>query len=112
MNKPTASLVELKPVERDRRVNGIHGSRALVAEMRFDALVNVLVSSGAVPRQMMEAMLIGIADELWGQARKASHPEFQICPDEASYQAARHRDRAAQLAARASGQVEAGVKGP
>jgi hypothetical protein len=97
-NKPSPQLVELKPVERDRRVNGITGSRALVAELRFDALCAVLVESGAVPRQMMEAMLIGLADELWGQARKSSHPEFQICPDEASYQAHRHRERAAQLA--------------
>ena len=76
--------------------------------MRFDALCAVLVESGAVPRQMMVNMLSTLADDLWGQARKSTHPEFQICPDEAAYQSHRHRERAAELS-RMQGQ-EPGVE--
>src|SRR3954470_19703295 len=90
-------LVELNQRARTRQQNGLLGTRALVDELRFQALCDLLCETGAVPRQALAGMLAGLAGRLQDLATARSHPQYLLCPDELGYQAHQHRERAAAL---------------
>lgn len=78
------------------RTAALLGTRALIAESRFDALVALLVASGAVPTESAQTMLTDLGDTMRAHARAGRHDEFQIASAELQIEAQR-------LAARADG---------
>lgn len=75
------------------------GTRQLIADEQFGALVALLVASGAVPVERAQTMLTALSSTLKGHAR-AGHPDWAVSPAELRIHAERLAVRAAQIGAR------------
>jgi hypothetical protein len=91
----------MSPVE--ARLATIGGTRQMIADDQFNALVALLVDCGAIPRNVMAAALRGLADGLIRKARGELETEWAVYPSEA-FDRARDLDRLAHqlIAAEAS----------
>jgi hypothetical protein len=65
------------------RLAAIQGTRQMIAEDSFAALVAVLVDCNAVPRTVMADALDGLANRLAAKARGELETEFVVHPAEA-----------------------------
>lgn len=90
--------------EKARRA-ALMGTRALIVTESFDALVALLVASGAVPVERAQSMLIELSSTLHARAQTGRHPEFQVEPGELRIHAERLAARAEQLAGGREGSV-------
>jgi hypothetical protein len=82
--------------ELDARLACIAGTRQMIAEESFGALVALLVDCRAVPKNVMAATLDRLSDHLIAKTRDS---EFEICPAEIFDRARDLSDRAAMLRA-------------
>lgn len=81
------------------RAAALLGTRALIQTESFDALVALLVCSGAVPVERAQSMLTALSSTLKGHAR-SGHPDWAVEPAELRIQAERLATRAAEIGAR------------
>lgn len=81
---------------REARRAAIAGTRALIHEATFDALVSLLVRSGAVPAASARQMMMDLADRLTGYANGAE-TEWQVHQHELTHQAFRLVTKAAEI---------------
>lgn len=75
------------------RTAAIHGTRALVAETTFEALMALLVLCGAVPKEKARGFLVDVADQLAAH-QEAGHSDWQVHPAELALHADRLRRQA------------------
>ena len=65
-------------MSREARTAAIQGTRQMIAEDSFTALVDVLVDCRAVPRTVMAEALDGLANRLAAKARGELDTEFVV----------------------------------
>lgn len=82
--------------QRAARTAAISGARALVAEVQFDALVTLLVRSGAVPSDAAQAMLIETARRLSTYVC-SFEPEWRPCRAEIAHNVRRLEKMAREI---------------
>lgn len=80
---------------RDARQAALGATRQMIADDSFAALVAALVDCNAVPRNVMSAVLDGLADRLIAKARGEMECDSQLYPTEIFQ---RVRDLSAQAA--------------
>lgn len=80
---------------REARSAALAGTRQMIADDSFSALVSALVDAGAVPREIMAGTIQRLADGLISKARGEMESDFAIYPAEIF-------DRARDLSAHAA----------
>lgn len=94
---PYPTPTDLPPHAADKaRQAVLMGTRALIAESRFDALVSLLVASGAVPAESANKMLSDLSATLKGHAADG-HSEWRTHPAELRMEAERLERRAVAI---------------
>jgi hypothetical protein len=83
----------------EARRAAIAGTRQMIANESFGALVALLVDCRAVPKNVMAATLERLSDHLIAKARDQLESDFQIYPAEIFDRARDLSDRAASLRA-------------
>lgn len=86
---------------REGRQAAISGTRMLVMEECFDALVGALIASGAMPENAAAVMLDHLAERFLDHASGRAESVWQIDPIELRCQADRLKNRAAPRSVRA-----------
>lgn len=74
------------------------GTRTLIAEEQFDALVALLVAAEVIPADRMKGCLTALSSTLRGHARDG-HPEYRVEPGELRIHAERLAVRAGKIGA-------------
>jgi hypothetical protein len=88
--------IEMPPhAAQEARRAAIAGTRALVHEETFTALVALLVGADVIPAERASGLMLGLATKLEGHA--AGHPEWQVHPPELRMQADRLRRKAGEM---------------
>lgn len=80
---------------REARGAALAGSRMLILEECFDALVDALIASGAIPQNAASVMLEHLAERFIAHSCGSIQCEWQVDPSELRDQAARLRTRSA-----------------
>lgn len=81
----------------DERMAALAGTRQMIAEDQFDALVAILVDCGAVPRSFMAGALRRLADRLHAKARGQIDCEYVVYEPELFARSRALIDRSARL---------------
>ncbi|MDB5620545.1 hypothetical protein [Tardiphaga sp.] len=84
----------------EARLASISGTRQMIADDQFSALVAALVECNVIPRDFMASALDRLADGLIAKARGELESEFVIYPAEAFDRARDLSAQAAQLRSR------------
>lgn len=83
---------ETKPAD---HASQLLGTRALVSEERFNAVVGLLLRKRAVSKADVADMFKRLAERL--ECHRSGHDEYRVCPIELGNAAGRLRSRAAQI---------------
>lgn len=87
---------------REARTATLAGTRMLILETTFDALVDALIQSGAIPQNAASVMLEYLAERFIAHSAGTIETEWAIDKSELMDQAARLKTLAASRAAPAS----------
>jgi hypothetical protein len=102
MKTPGYAMIESN---REARTAAIAGSRMLVLEEMFDALVDALIASGAIPQNAASVMLEHLAERFIEHSAGRTKCEWQIDQSELRDQAARLRSLGANRRGAAESQA-------
>jgi hypothetical protein len=91
----------------DARAAMIGGTRQMIAEDSFSALVALLINCKAVPRNVMAETLQNLSDQLIAKARGQLETEWALYPAEIFDRARSLTAKAAELRTEPLGTVEA-----
>lgn len=92
-------------INKEARAAALAGTRVLILEETFDALVGALIASGAIPQNAASVMLDHLAERFIAHSDGRLRSEFVIDRGELRDQAARLKLQAA-LRSDASGSVQ------
>lgn len=84
----------------EARLAEISGTRQMIAEATFDALVTLLIEAGAVPKHMAAASLDRLAQRLEREASGETESDWMVMPAECLERAQNLTAQAAALRAR------------
>lgn len=93
----------LQETNREARQAALAGTRMLILENMFDALIETLVASGAIPQNAASVLLESLAERFIAHSEGAMESEWMIDPAELRDQASRLRRRSGCAASHGAG---------
>lgn len=93
----------LQETNREARQAALAGTRMLILENIFDALIETLVASGAIPQNAASVLLESLAERFIAHSEKSLPTEWEIDPAELRDHASRLRRRSGCAASHGAG---------